>query len=55
MTSHAEISLSSLESFRDEFEAALNYVPEELAKRIESSIEIIDECLETPLHDGYLD
>jgi hypothetical protein len=55
MTSqHAEISIQSLEHFRDEFLAALNYVPETLAEKIRFSIEIIEECLEEPLFDGYL-
>jgi len=67
---HAEISLSSLEHFKDEFESCKTYVWKmidlesdekmknkgmELIKSIDSSIEIINECLEKPLHDGYLD
>jgi len=67
MSEHAEISISSLESFRDEFENATTLLKEfrstlpyprsdidDLLKSITVSIQIIDDCVKEPLHDGYL-
>lgn len=70
MSGHAEISLSSLESIKDNLESAKTYIWHvidvesddrmknkgmEVIKSIDSDIKIIDECLEKPLHDGYLE